>query len=72
MTVSSADNKSPIVVALDFPDSEQAINMAERLNPQECRVKVGKELFTSAGPAVVEKLQGAAAHSGVVLCRAGR
>jgi len=57
MTVSSADNKSPIVVALDFPDSEQAINMAERLNPQECRVKVGKELFTSAGPAVVEKLQ---------------
>jgi orotidine-5'-phosphate decarboxylase len=31
--------------------------MAARLDPQQCRLKVGKELFTSAGPALVEALQ---------------
>ena len=31
--------------------------MAKALDPGKCRVKVGKELFTSAGPAVVESLQ---------------
>lgn len=49
---------SPIVVALDFPSAAQAIALAERLNPQQCRVKVGKELFTRSGPQVVERLQG--------------
>ncbi|WP_414716385.1 MULTISPECIES: orotidine-5'-phosphate decarboxylase [unclassified Thalassolituus] len=56
MMVTAAD-KSPVIVALDFPDADQALSMAERLNPEECRVKVGKELFTSAGPSVVEALQ---------------
>ena len=31
--------------------------LAQRLDPTLCRVKVGKELFTRAGPAVVEHLQ---------------
>jgi orotidine-5'-phosphate decarboxylase len=31
--------------------------MAARLDPALCRVKVGKELFVAAGPAVVERLQ---------------
>lgn len=48
---------SPIVVALDYPTRQQAIDMAAALDPDLCRVKVGKELFTSAGPAVVEDLQ---------------
>ncbi len=48
---------SPIVVALDFPSAAQALALAERLNPQQCRVKVGKELFTRSGPQVVEHLQ---------------
>ncbi len=48
---------SPIIVALDYPRQELAVEMARQLDPQQCRVKVGKELFTSAGPAVVEKLQ---------------
>ncbi|MEH6567353.1 MAG: orotidine-5'-phosphate decarboxylase [Halopseudomonas sp.] len=48
---------SPIVVALDFPDARSAMNMADQLDPARCRVKVGKELFTSSGPAVVEALQ---------------
>lgn len=47
---------SPIVVALDYPTQKQALAMAKQLNPSQCRVKVGKELFTSAGPQVVESL----------------
>lgn len=47
----------PVIVPLDFSGAEQALALADRLSPQLCRVKVGKELFTRAGPAVVEALQ---------------
>lgn len=47
---------SPVIVALDFPGLEQAMEMARQLNPQDCRVKVGKELFTRCGPQVVDAL----------------
>jgi orotidine-5'-phosphate decarboxylase len=46
-----------IIVALDFPDAKGALGLASRLDPGMCRVKVGKELYTAAGPALVEKLQ---------------
>ncbi len=46
-----------IIVALDFPTDSQALALAERLDPSRCRLKVGKELFTRCGPAVVEILQ---------------
>lgn len=49
--------ETPVIVALDYPDPSSAIAMADRLDPSLCRVKVGKELFTVAGPAVVESLQ---------------
>ena len=52
----SKDQK-PIIVALDYPDQVAALNMASLLDPKDCRVKVGKELFTRAGPSVVESLQ---------------
>jgi orotidine-5'-phosphate decarboxylase len=45
-----------VIVALDFPTANEALTFATRLSPQQCRVKVGFELFTSAGPAVVDKL----------------
>ena len=45
-----------IVVALDYADAAQALALADRLNPQACRLKVGKELFTAAGPRLVEDL----------------
>jgi orotidine-5'-phosphate decarboxylase len=41
---------SPIIVALDYPSLSSALEMAERLDPALCRVKVGKELFTKVGP----------------------
>ena len=49
--------QSPIIVALDFPSRDAALALAERLDPAQCRLKVGKELFTRSGPAVVETLQ---------------
>ncbi len=51
------DNKR-ILVALDYPTEEQAMAMAQQLDPEVCRVKVGKELFTRCGPVIVESLHG--------------
>ncbi len=54
-----SNSSSKVIVALDFPSSDQALNFArQRLNPDSCRVKVGKELFTSTGPAIVSELVG--------------
>lgn len=49
---------TPIIVALDFPEAKAALDLADRLQPSDCRLKVGKELFTRSGPAVVEQLLG--------------
>ncbi len=46
-----------IIVALDFPSLDEAVAMADRLDPALCRVKVGKELFTRCGPDAVRVLQ---------------
>jgi len=43
-------------VALDFPDMKTAADAVASLEPGLCRLKVGKELFTSAGPALIEML----------------
>lgn len=45
-----------IVVALDYADAASALKLVERLDPSLCRLKVGKELFTAAGPQLVESL----------------
>ena len=45
-----------IVVAMDFDNANQCLAMAKRLSPLDCRLKVGKELFTACGPRIVEQL----------------
>jgi len=45
-----------IIVALDYPSSAEALKMAKKLSPDLCRVKIGLELFVSAGPIVIEQL----------------
>ena len=47
---------SKIIVALDYPTSDAAFALAKQLDPQRCRLKIGKELFTRSGPAAVETL----------------
>lgn len=49
--------RSPVIVALDVAHASDALALAEQLSPTECRLKVGKELFTAAGPGVVRALQ---------------
>jgi orotidine-5'-phosphate decarboxylase len=49
-------NDPKIIVALDFPDSKQALEFARKTSPDQCRLKIGKELFTSCGPTLVEEL----------------
>lgn len=52
-----AEPDSRIIVALDFPDGRTALDLAHRLDPARCRLKVGKELFTRGGPGLVEQLR---------------
>ena len=47
---------SKIIVALDYADATSATNLINQLDPSLCKLKVGKELFTAAGPQFVEKL----------------
>jgi orotidine-5'-phosphate decarboxylase len=46
-----------IIVALDFSDRSSALALVEQLEPDKCRLKVGKEVFTRLGPGFVEALQ---------------
>lgn len=47
---------SSVVVALDFADAAGAMALVAQLDPALCRIKVGKELFTAAGPDLVRAL----------------
>ncbi len=49
-------NLLSIIVALDAKSQAQALTIAEQLDPELCRVKVGKELFTHEGPQIVKAL----------------
>jgi orotidine-5'-phosphate decarboxylase len=46
-----------IIVALDCRDAPAAMALVSRLDPALCRVKIGKELYTAAGPSLVHRLQ---------------
>ena len=48
--------KSPIIIALDM-DMKSALELTEKIDPAECKVKVGSQLFTESGPLVIEKLK---------------
>lgn len=48
---------NPIIVALDVPTAEQAVALAEQVAPAVGAFKVGKELFTAAGPDIVRRLR---------------
>ena len=45
-----------IIVALDYAERGDALALVDQLQPGRCRLKVGKELFTRAGPGLVEEL----------------
>lgn len=47
---------SKIIVALDYSSEAQAVEFVNKVSPELCKLKVGKELFTAAGPQFVEKI----------------
>ena len=47
---------SKIIVALDYADAKSALALVNQLDPNLCKLKVGKELFTAAGPQLVESI----------------
>ena len=49
-------NPTKVIVALDFAEAASALALVARLDPALCRLKVGKELFTAAGPDLVRVL----------------
>ena len=46
-------NKSKVIVSLDYSNAKQALDFCQKVNPMDCRIKVGKELFTAEGPIFV-------------------
>jgi len=49
--------KPRVITALDFPAAAPALELAARLDPALTNLKIGKELFTRAGPQLVDSLQ---------------
>ena len=47
---------SPIIVALDL-DPKSALELANKIDPQDCKVKVGSQLFTTSGPKIIKELK---------------
>ena len=45
-----------VIVALDFDNEASALALADQLNPNQCRLKVGKELFVATGPKLIKSL----------------
>ncbi|QKI89138.1 orotidine-5'-phosphate decarboxylase [Thiomicrorhabdus xiamenensis] len=45
-----------VLIALDFADADAALEFVKPLDPKNCRLKVGKELFAVAGPEFVQQL----------------
>ena len=47
---------SRLIVALDYATADEALKFAARVTPAQCRLKIGLELFTAAGPELVGRL----------------
>lgn len=47
---------SPLIVAADFANTKAAWNFIDRIDPSQCGIKIGKELFTHGGPEFIKRL----------------
>ncbi len=47
-----------VVVALDFDKKNDALSFVDRISPADCKLKVGKEMFTYFGSEFVKQLTG--------------
>lgn len=49
-------DENKIVIALDMSNTDEVISLLRQLDPANCRVKIGKELFTRYGPDLVRQI----------------
>ena len=47
---------SPLIIALDL-DLNSAISLTKQLDPKDCQLKIGHQLFTSEGPKCIKRFQ---------------
>ncbi|CAL1329104.1 orotidine-5'-phosphate decarboxylase [Candidatus Providencia siddallii] len=45
-----------IIVALDYKNINEALAFIDNINPKDCKLKVGQEIFTINGPSIVKIL----------------
>ncbi|WP_301099466.1 orotidine-5'-phosphate decarboxylase [Otariodibacter sp.] len=48
---------SKVIVALDYETEREALTLVDQVDPSLCRLKVGKEMFTTLGTNFVKQLQ---------------
>ncbi|QYJ84278.1 orotidine-5'-phosphate decarboxylase [Shewanella aegiceratis] len=49
-------SNKPIIVALDYDNKSEALQLIDQLDPKMCRLKIGKEMFTLFGPELVKEI----------------
>ena len=49
--------KQKIIIAVDAPDAKAALKLVDQLSGQGCIFKIGLQLFTAEGPAIVREIQ---------------
>ena len=49
-------DQSRLIIAMDFSTLEAAVAVARAIDPESCRLKVGHQLYTAAGPDAVRRL----------------
>ena len=47
---------SPLIIALDLEPNE-VLKFVKKIDPSDCQLKIGNQLFTSQGPDIVKRLQ---------------
>ena len=50
------DDNKKIIVALDYDNLDSVTNLINSIDPELCRIKIGKELFTKYGPSIVKNI----------------
>ena len=54
--MTSAELDPKLIIALDFDSQSPVLRLCDQLDPRQCRMKVGKELFTALGPDIVRQI----------------
>jgi orotidine-5'-phosphate decarboxylase len=62
LNIARMQPQNPIIVALDVPDAETAVQLAKTVGPHVGALKIGLELFTAAGPDIVRRMRDAGAR----------